>query len=59
MGSILVSGGAGFIGSHTALALKATGAKIVVCDNLTTGHADACFGDAFVSEGEYLVLFAF
>ncbi|ABZ83520.1 udp-glucose 4-epimerase [Heliomicrobium modesticaldum Ice1] len=34
----LVTGGAGYIGSHTALALLAAGAEVVILDNLTTGH---------------------
>lgn len=38
---ILVTGGAGFIGSHTCKALAAAGALPVAFDNLSTGHADA------------------
>lgn len=38
---MLVTGGAGFIGSHTCKALAAAGALPVVIDNLSTGHADA------------------
>ncbi|GHB43700.1 UDP-glucose 4-epimerase GalE [Pseudovibrio japonicus] len=49
--NILVVGGAGYIGSHTTLALKEAGYTVVVYDNLSTGHRDACFGDVFV-EGE-------
>lgn len=42
---VLVTGGAGFIGSHTCKALAAVGYRPVVFDNLSTGHADAvCFG---------------
>lgn len=36
--NILVSGGAGYIGSHTALALKQAGYTPVVIDSLVTGH---------------------
>ncbi|MGB3794984.1 MAG: UDP-glucose 4-epimerase GalE [Alteraurantiacibacter sp.] len=36
---ILVTGGAGFIGSHACKALKAAGHEPVVLDNLRTGHA--------------------
>lgn len=36
---ILVTGGAGFIGSHTCKALKAAGHEPVVFDNLRTGHS--------------------
>ena len=33
----LITGGAGFIGSHLAEALQAVGARVVVLDNLSTG----------------------
>ncbi|MBD8500997.1 UDP-glucose 4-epimerase GalE [Paenibacillus arenosi] len=36
--SILVTGGAGYIGSHTVQALLDGGYKVIVIDNLTTGH---------------------
>lgn len=39
--NILVTGGAGFIGSHACKALRAAGYNPVTIDNLTTGHADA------------------
>ncbi|AZV78023.1 UDP-glucose 4-epimerase GalE [Parasedimentitalea marina] len=39
--SVLVTGGAGFIGSHTCLQLAAAGFLPVVIDNLRTGHAEA------------------
>lgn len=35
---ILVTGGAGYIGSHCALALLKQGHKILIFDNLSTGH---------------------
>jgi len=35
---ILVSGGAGFIGSHVADAYIAAGHEVVIADNLSTGH---------------------
>jgi UDP-glucose 4-epimerase len=38
---ILVSGGAGYIGSHTCKALAAAGYLPVVLDNLNTGHRSA------------------
>ncbi|MGA0845749.1 MAG: UDP-glucose 4-epimerase GalE [Luteolibacter sp.] len=38
---ILVTGGAGYIGSHTVRLLAAQGRKIVVLDNLVFGHAAA------------------
>ena len=37
---ILVTGGAGYIGAHTAMALEAAGYDVVVFDNLSTGHAE-------------------
>ncbi len=36
----LVTGGAGFIGSHLADALVESGVEVVVVDNLATGHRD-------------------
>jgi UDP-arabinose 4-epimerase len=36
--AVLVAGGAGYIGSHTAKLLRATGFLPVVLDNLTTGN---------------------
>ena len=38
---ILVTGGAGYIGSHTCKALARAGHVPVVFDNLSSGHADA------------------
>ncbi len=38
---ILVCGGAGYIGSHAALALQRAGHRVTVLDNLSTGHAEA------------------
>jgi UDP-glucose 4-epimerase len=38
---ILVTGGAGFIGSHTVLRLAELGHECVVVDNLGNGHRDA------------------
>jgi UDP-arabinose 4-epimerase len=35
---VLVIGGAGYIGSHTARALKRAGHEVLVFDNLSTGH---------------------
>jgi len=37
--NILVTGGAGYIGSHTAKALAQSGYRPVVIDDLSTGHA--------------------
>ncbi len=38
---ILVSGGAGYIGSHTVLALAEAGYRVVVVDNLSLGRREA------------------
>jgi UDP-glucose-4-epimerase GalE len=46
MASILVTGGAGYIGSHTVRLLASQGRKIVVLDNLVYGHRDAIVDDA-------------
>ena len=37
---ILVTGGAGYIGSHCVLALLAKGFDVVIFDNLETGHIE-------------------
>jgi UDP-arabinose 4-epimerase len=46
--SILVTGGAGFIGSHTCKLLQKAGFRPVTFDNLVTGHADAVRFGPFV-----------
>ena len=40
-GTILVTGGAGYIGSHTVLQLRQRGHNVVVLDNLYTGFRQA------------------
>jgi UDP-arabinose 4-epimerase len=40
-GNILVTGGAGYIGSHTCKALAAAGWRPIAYDNLVNGHAGA------------------
>ncbi len=47
--TFLVTGGAGFVGSHCVLALLARGDRVIVLDDLSTGHAAA------VPEGAVLV----
>ena len=39
-GNYLVTGGAGFVGSHIAAALAGAGARVRVLDDLSTGHAE-------------------
>lgn len=39
-GTALVTGGAGFIGSHICAALMASGARVRVLDDLSTGHRE-------------------
>lgn len=39
--NVLVTGGAGYIGSHTVKALLHEGHKVVVIDNLSRGHRAA------------------
>lgn len=41
MNRVLVTGGAGYIGSHTVRALINSGAHVVVVDNLSEGHRAA------------------
>ncbi|MBD2136563.1 UDP-glucose 4-epimerase GalE [Anabaena sp. FACHB-1237] len=38
--TILVTGGAGYIGSHAVLALKSAGYEVIILDNLVYGHRD-------------------
>lgn len=48
---ILVTGGAGYIGSHVVRQLGERGERIVVLDNLSTGHRDAVLhGDLVVGD---------
>lgn len=42
--AVLVTGGAGYIGSHTVAALLERGEEIVVLDNLQQGHKEALLG---------------
>ncbi|MCW2278095.1 UDP-glucose 4-epimerase [Heliophilum fasciatum] len=48
----LVTGGAGYIGSHTVLALQASGHAVVVLDNLSTGHRDLVPEGALFYQGD-------
>ena len=51
MSTVLVTGGAGYIGSHAVRALRAAGHTVVVFDNLSAGHA-AAVGGATLVEGD-------
>jgi UDP-glucose 4-epimerase len=47
--AILVTGGAGYIGSHVARQLTESGARVVVLDNLSTGFRQAVLEATFVA----------
>lgn len=49
--SILVVGGAGYIGSHMVKALSRAGHKVTTLDNLSSGHRDAVLAGEFI-EGD-------
>ncbi len=49
--AVLVTGGAGYIGSHAAKALHRAGCRVVVYDNLVAGHRAAVkYGDLVVGD---------
>ncbi|MDF2713446.1 MAG: galE [Paenibacillus sp.] len=50
--AILVTGGAGYIGSHTVVELLSQGEQVVVADNLRTGHRSAVSPEARFYEGD-------
>ncbi len=50
--SILVLGGAGYIGSHTVKKLIEQGENVVIADNLQTGHMDAVNPKAKFHKGD-------
>ncbi len=50
--SVLVTGGAGYIGSHAVLALRDAGWPVAVIDNLTTGFRFAVPDDVPLYEGD-------
>ena len=50
--TVLVTGGAGYIGSHMVYALAAAGERVVVLDNLSTGFDWAIAPEATLVTGE-------
>jgi UDP-glucose-4-epimerase GalE len=50
-GVVLVTGGAGYIGSHAAKALRRAGRDVVIYDNLSAGHREAALGAPLI-EGD-------
>lgn len=52
VGSILVLGGAGYIGSHTVYELIDTGENVVIVDNLLTGFRKAVHPEAKFYQGD-------
>jgi UDP-glucose-4-epimerase GalE len=49
--TVLVTGGAGYIGSHAAKALRKAGHRVVIYDNLSAGHREAALGEPLI-EGD-------
>lgn len=50
--AVLVTGGAGYIGSHTVLELLKRGEEVVVIDNLLKGHKEALLSEAKFFKGD-------
>lgn len=50
--AVLVCGGAGYIGSHCVYALMDKNEKVIVVDNLQTGHLDALHNDVKFYQGD-------
>ena len=51
---VLVTGGAGYVGSHVVDELVRNGCEVVVFDNLSAGHRQAVHEDAVLVEGDLL-----
>ena len=52
MSTLLVTGGAGYVGSHAVVELLARGHKVVVFDNLYQGHREAVPAEAKFVQGD-------
>ena len=53
---ILLTGGAGYIGSHAAIALLEGGHKVTVIDNLSTGNKKLIpFGNLVIGSSEKVI----
>lgn len=53
MSTVLVTGGAGYIGSHMVQALRRAGHRVVILDNLIEGHRAAVHSEELI-EGDLL-----
>ena len=51
--SVLLTGGAGYVGAATADALLADGHRVVILDDLSTGHTDTIPNEASFKTGSY------
>ena len=51
-GAVLITGGAGYVGSHAVLAFREAGYAVVVLDDLSTGRRDAVPSDVDFVEGD-------
>ncbi|MFM7824692.1 MAG: NAD-dependent epimerase/dehydratase family protein, partial [Candidatus Limnocylindrus sp.] len=51
--SVLLTGGAGFIGAATADSLLADGHRVVILDDLSSGHTDTIPNEASFKTGNY------
>src|SRR5690348_5940898 len=49
--NVLVTGGAGYIGSHSTKALRLAGHSVVIYDNFSAGHRAAALGTPII-EGD-------
>ncbi len=50
MARILVTGGAGYVGSHCARHIAAAGHEVITFDNLSQGHREAVVGELIVGD---------